>query len=102
MLSQRIFAALAHNALYGENSVPWLKCVSCRKQLSIGLRAKDDSAKGRHIRHSSSSSSKRWQNRQGRDWFAREARVQGLKSRAAFKLLEVRYIIFTDFPSISQ
>ena len=40
-------------------------------------------------RHASSSS-KRWQNRQGRDKFAREARVQGLKSRAAFKLLEVR------------
>jgi 21S rRNA (uridine2791-2'-O)-methyltransferase len=27
--------------------------------------------------------------RQGKDFFAREARVQGLKSRAAFKLLEV-------------
>ena len=40
-------------------------------------------------RHSSSSSSRRWQARHGRDKFAREARVQGLKSRAAFKLLEV-------------
>jgi hypothetical protein len=38
----------------------------------------------------SSSSSTRWKNRQGKDFFAREARVQGLKSRAAFKLLEVR------------
>jgi 21S rRNA (uridine2791-2'-O)-methyltransferase len=37
----------------------------------------------------SSLSSKRWQSRQGKDKFAREARVQGLKSRAAFKLLEV-------------
>jgi hypothetical protein len=37
----------------------------------------------------SSSSSARWKNRQGRDLFAREAKVQGLKSRAAFKLLEV-------------
>ena len=40
------------------------------------------------IRHTSSSS-KRWQSRQGRDRFAINARVQGLKSRAAFKLLEV-------------
>jgi len=37
----------------------------------------------------SSSSSTRWKSRQGKDFFAREARVQGLKSRAAFKLLEV-------------
>src|ERR1700712_931159 len=39
------------------------------------------------IRHSSSST--RWKARQGADHFAREAKVQGLKSRAAFKLLEV-------------
>ncbi|KAI9762553.1 MAG: 2' O-ribose methyltransferase [Chaenotheca gracillima] len=47
-------------------------------------------------RHASSGSSKRWQERQGRDRFAREAKVQGLKSRAAFKLLEIndRYKIF--------
>lgn len=37
----------------------------------------------------SSSSSKRWQNRQGKDRFAINAKVQGLKSRAAYKLLEV-------------
>ncbi|TVY40072.1 rRNA methyltransferase 2, mitochondrial [Lachnellula subtilissima] len=43
-----------------------------------------------------SSSSTRWKNRQGRDSFAREARVQGLKSRAAFKLLEIdaKYRLF--------
>lgn len=35
------------------------------------------------------SSSSRWKQRQGNDFFAREAKVQGLKSRAAFKLLEV-------------
>ncbi|KAK3332409.1 FtsJ-like methyltransferase-domain-containing protein [Cercophora scortea] len=40
-------------------------------------------------RPSSSSSNSRWKQRQGHDMFAREARVQGLKSRAAFKLLEV-------------
>lgn len=35
------------------------------------------------------SSSKRWQARQLKDHFTREAAVQGLKSRAAFKLLQV-------------
>ena len=38
---------------------------------------------------SSSSSSTRWKSRQGKDWFARAAKVKGLRSRAAFKLLEV-------------
>ncbi|KEY66718.1 hypothetical protein S7711_06766 [Stachybotrys chartarum IBT 7711] len=37
-----------------------------------------------------SSASSRWKQRQGRDAYARDARLQGLKSRAAFKLLEVR------------
>lgn len=37
-----------------------------------------------------SSSTSRWKQRQGRDAYARDARVQGLKSRAAFKLIEVR------------
>lgn len=36
-----------------------------------------------------SSSSKRWQSRQVKDKYAINAKVQGLKSRAAYKLLEV-------------
>lgn len=40
------------------------------------------------LRHASSSST-RWKTRQGNDHFAKEARVAGLKSRAAFKLLEL-------------
>lgn len=36
-----------------------------------------------------SSSTSRWKQRQGQDAYAREARVQGLKSRAAFKLIEL-------------
>ncbi|KAF6223188.1 hypothetical protein HO173_013235 [Letharia columbiana] len=46
--------------------------------------------------YSSSASSKRWQTRQVKDKFAVNAKVQGLKSRAAFKLLEIneRYKIF--------
>lgn len=39
--------------------------------------------------NASSSSSVRWKARQGKDVFAREAKVAGLKSRAAFKLLQV-------------
>jgi 21S rRNA (uridine2791-2'-O)-methyltransferase len=49
-----------------------------------------------HAGTRSSSSSTRWKSRQGRDSFAREAKVQGLKSRAAFKLLEIdaKYRLF--------
>ena len=39
-------------------------------------------------RYGSSASSTRWKARQANDAFAREARVAGLKSRAAFKLLQ--------------
>ncbi|CAJ2502634.1 Uu.00g100280.m01.CDS01 [Anthostomella pinea] len=41
-------------------------------------------------------SNSRWKQRQGSDYFAREAKVQGLKSRAAFKLLEMdsKYRLF--------
>ncbi|TQV93887.1 cell division cycle protein [Cordyceps javanica] len=43
-----------------------------------------------------SSSNSRWKQRQGKDAYAREAKVQGLKSRAAFKLLEMdtKYRLF--------
>ncbi|KAF7858711.1 uncharacterized protein EAF02_011035 [Botrytis sinoallii] len=50
-----------------------------------------------HVRNaSSSSSSTRWKSRQGKDAWAREAKVKGLRSRAAFKLLEIdkKYKIF--------
>ncbi|KAK8153087.1 FtsJ-like methyltransferase-domain-containing protein [Phyllosticta citrichinensis] len=48
------------------------------------------------VRHKSNKSSSAWTRRQGRDSFTREAKVQGLKSRAAFKLLEIneKYRIF--------
>lgn len=38
----------------------------------------------------SSAASTRWKQRQGRDQYSREAKAHGLKSRAAFKLVEVR------------
>lgn len=37
----------------------------------------------------SASSSSQWKSRQNRDRYARQAKVQGLKSRAAWKLIEV-------------
>ena len=50
-------------------------------------------ARGHVVRRASS---KRWVERQSNDRFAREARVQGLKSRAAFKLLQIneKYRLF--------
>lgn len=47
-------------------------------------------------RHSSSTSSTRWKARQTRDTYARDAKVDGLKSRAAYKLLEIndKYRLF--------
>lgn len=46
--------------------------------------------------YASSSSSTRWRTRQSNDSFTREAKIAGLKSRAAFKLLQIneRYHIF--------
>jgi hypothetical protein len=45
----------------------------------------------------SASTNSRWVNRQSRDLFSCRAKVQGLKSRAAFKLLEIneRHRIFS-------
>lgn len=45
---------------------------------------------GQVCKRCASSSSKRWLARQRNDPYTREAMVQGLKSRAAFKLLQVR------------
>ncbi|KDN61014.1 putative FtsJ-like methyltransferase [Colletotrichum sublineola] len=60
------------------------ECLQCRTDLAASHQTR------------ASSSNSRWKMRQGRDMFAREAKVQGLKSRAAFKLLEMdaKYKIF--------
>ncbi|KAK9444528.1 Ribosomal RNA large subunit methyltransferase E [Metarhizium brunneum] len=57
------------------------QCTSSRRLAAATSTLKAD------LRWSSSSS--RWKQRQGRDAFSRGAKVQGLKSRAAFKLLEM-------------
>ncbi|KAF1963595.1 FtsJ-domain-containing protein [Byssothecium circinans] len=86
MLSRRLFRQLTDSFLLGSKPSPigsicfaskCASCPSCRRSLAVP------------IRHASSSSSTRWKSRQGSDFFAKEARVQGLKSRAAFKLLEL-------------
>ncbi|KAI2606495.1 FtsJ-like methyltransferase-domain-containing protein [Hypoxylon fragiforme] len=48
------------------------------------------------IRYSSSSSSTRWKDANSKDKFAQQAKIQGFKSRAAFKLLEMdsKYKLF--------
>ncbi|KAL5604295.1 hypothetical protein BROUX41_002268 [Berkeleyomyces rouxiae] len=48
------------------------------------------------LRYASSAASSRWKTRQVADPYAREAKAQGLRSRAAFKLLEMnkRYRLF--------
>lgn len=45
-------------------------------------------------------SGKGWKTRQGSDPYAREAKLKGLKSRAAFKLLEVRLIFAFLIPGV--
>jgi 21S rRNA (uridine2791-2'-O)-methyltransferase len=83
MLSRRVFRELTDRVLLGTSykatAVPCDAARYCSRNQTVGP----------FVRYSSSSSSTRWKSRQGKDFFAREARVQGLKSRAAFKLLEV-------------
>jgi hypothetical protein len=81
MLTRRFFRTVAWASFTSPTPLPSTSCQQwlCPFATLINLR---------HTRLSSSSS-KRWQNRQGRDRFAREAKVRGLRSRAAFKLLEV-------------
>jgi hypothetical protein len=83
MLSRRLFRQLTDSALLEPGLAPVLSfCVAAR--CAVCCPAPRNAASVRH-----SSSSTRWKSRQGSDFFAKEARVQGLKSRAAFKLLEV-------------
>ncbi|KAK5159128.1 hypothetical protein LTR04_005103 [Oleoguttula sp. CCFEE 6159] len=96
MLSPRLFRQLTASLLLDRPLVLTCRC-SPRSTISQWP------ASPRNLRHvlapprnllqarpaSSSSSSTRWKSRQTRDVFSREAKVQGLKSRAAFKLLEL-------------
>ncbi|KAH9861776.1 hypothetical protein J1614_011529 [Plenodomus biglobosus] len=85
MLSRRVFQRLTDSLLLGPQHRPVAA-------LSLSLQCCHCPLRSRPLATSAqraSSSSTRWKSRQGKDFFAREARVQGLKSRAAFKLLEL-------------
>jgi hypothetical protein len=82
MLSQRTARALFNSI--PRRSPSQLPCSILHLETSI----RPNGPPTPHPRQSSSST--RWKSRQGRDSYAREAKVQGLKSRAAFKLLEVQ------------
>ncbi|KAF2711621.1 FtsJ-domain-containing protein [Pleomassaria siparia CBS 279.74] len=98
MLSRRIFQQLTDNLLLGYYIRPnTALCVSVRctyrRDRNGHIAA---AAAAAAVRHASSSSSTKWKSRQGNDFFVREAKVQGLKSRAAFKILEMneKYKLF--------
>jgi 21S rRNA (uridine2791-2'-O)-methyltransferase len=86
MLSRRFLRELTNRFLLGSGYKP--AAGPCLVAPCPPSRPRSESVKS-SVRYASSSSSTRWKSRQGKDFFAREARVQGLKSRAAFKLLEV-------------
>lgn len=88
MLSRRIFRQLTDSVLLaaGTASRPLCLAASCASGCT---RYRGNAPRVPVCARRASSSSTRWKTRQGNDFFAREARVQGLKSRAAFKLLEV-------------
>jgi len=95
MLSRRLFRLLTNAALFDE-PIPRLCLAVSAHNVHTTCTVAPCSLPTHQIRHSASSSSTRWRARQFRDRFAREAKVQGLKSRAAFKLLEIdsKYKIF--------
>lgn len=86
MLSCHVFQQLTDSVLLGLTFSPACICRIASKCAPISPRRAPQSPQ---IRTASSSSSTRWKSRQGRDHFTKEAKVQGLKSRAAFKLLEI-------------
>jgi hypothetical protein len=80
MLTRRIFQRLTDSILLGRSANSQCFCfILPRNSTSFPFH---------DVRYSSSST--RWKSRQTKDKYAKEAKVQGLKSRAAFKLLEVR------------
>ncbi|KAH7058973.1 FtsJ-like methyltransferase-domain-containing protein [Macrophomina phaseolina] len=103
MLSSRLIRQLADSALLGR-TLPSPCCRRTFSQCALTRRTaiaspppvaavhRHDSRPTTSIPTGGSaraaSSSTRWKSRQGRDRYAKEAKVRGLKSRAAFKLLE--------------
>ncbi|EON67939.1 hypothetical protein W97_07436 [Coniosporium apollinis CBS 100218] len=92
MLSRRLFRQLTDSLLLGRTLL-----VPCQCHASTTTRhINPGNAHHNPPQIRTASSSTRWKTRQSRDHFAREAKVAGLKSRAAFKLLEMdeKYKLF--------
>ncbi|CBY02015.1 hypothetical protein LEMA_P008020.1 [Plenodomus lingam JN3] len=85
MLSRRVFQRLTDSLLLGPQYRPTASFCLVQQCCHCPPRSRSPAVSAQRA----SSSSTRWKSRQGKDFFAREARVQGLKSRAAFKLLEL-------------
>ena len=102
MLTRRIFRHLTNSVLSDSPiSIPCLAVTSLRSQPAPSPPSRqrignEISHAREQRRHGSSSSSTRWKSRQSRDPFTREAKVSALRSRAAFKLLQIdsRYKLF--------
>jgi len=112
LLSSSVVAQCLHDAMsISLRALPRLCCHDPTKTATILLTAHLNSGKSctdpllydirRHPQKSqhrcaSSSSSTRWKTRQAGDHFAKEAKIHGLKSRAAFKLLQIndKYKLF--------
>lgn len=86
-------AFLSLRCLPSPNCISWPAgpTSSASTSLSRSSRSRTTSQQWRYA-----SSNRRWTDRQRGDSFARAAKVQGLKSRAAFKLLQIndRYRLF--------
>jgi len=95
MITRRLFRLFTNAALFDEPVAQFCRTASAHNAHRTHQVA-PHSTPTHQTRHSASSSSARWRARQFRDRFTREAKVQGLKSRAAFKLLEIdaKYKIF--------
>ena len=85
MLSRRLFRQLTDSFLLGPRAG---SLCFCAKRAAF-VRQDSSRVFPRGTQVCAASSSTRWRSRQFKDHFAREAKVQGLKSRAAFKLVEV-------------
>jgi hypothetical protein len=84
MLSRRIFRQLTDSFLLSPSTAPVRSVCLATNCSPKCVQQYRNPCSNRHA----SSSSTRWKSRQGRDFYAKEAKVQGLKSRAAFKILE--------------
>ncbi|KAE9964188.1 hypothetical protein EG328_010715 [Venturia inaequalis] len=99
MLTRRVFQQLTDSFLLNRPYKPQCLC-ALPSRLRLPQQRQDNRVL--QSRNASSSSSTRWKSRQSNDRFSKEAKVQGLKSRAAFKLLEIndKYHLFSSSQTV--